>query len=180
MIVNILSGIAALIGLALIAALFIKKKYHVESSVLIQRDKDDVFDYIRYLKNQDFYSKWVMSDPNKKTEFRGIDGSVGFVYAWDSENKSAGKGEQEIVSIDENRNIDVEIRFEKPFEAVSQTRMSTEETSDGKTRVTWSMDGEQKYPMNLMNLFIGGMLVKDMDTSLNNLKNILEKKYQNG
>jgi hypothetical protein len=174
MIINILIGIAALIALILIVALFVSRKYRVQSDVVIRRNKEDVFDYIRYLKNQDFYSKWVMSDPHKKTEFRGTDGSVGFVYVWDSENKSAGKGEQEIVNIDKDQNVDVEIRFEKPFEGIAQTRMSTEGISEGQTKVSWSMEGEQKYPMNLMNLFMGKMLVKDMDTSLTNLKNILE------
>jgi hypothetical protein len=177
MIVNILLGIAAVLVLILVAALFVSKTYHVESEVLIERDNDEVFDYIRYLRNQDFYSKWVMSDPDKKTDFRGTDGSVGFVYAWDSENKSAGKGEQEIINIDEGRNVDIEIRFEKPFEGVAQTRLSTQSTSADQTRVNWSMEGEQKYPMNLMTLFMKKMLVKDMDTSLSTLKKIMEKKY---
>ncbi len=174
MIINILIGIAALIALILFVALFVSRKYRVESDVVIKRNKGEVFDYIRYLKNQDFYSKWVMSDPHKKTEFRGTDGSTGFVYAWDSENKSAGKGEQEIVNIDEDQNVDVEIRFEKPFEGIAQTRMNTEGVSEGQTKVSWSMEGEQKYPMNLMNLFMGKMLVRDLNTSLINLKNILE------
>lgn len=34
-----------------------------------------------------------------KREFRGEDGTVGFVAAWDSENPDAGKGEQEIIGI---------------------------------------------------------------------------------
>ena len=176
MIVDILIGIAALIAIILIAALFISKKYRVESAITIKRNKQEVFDYIRYLKNQDFYSKWVMSDPAKKTDFRGTDGSVGFVYAWDSENKRAGKGEQEIVNIEENRNVDVEIRFERPFQGIAQTRMTTVSLPEDLTKVSWSMEGEQKYPMNLMNLFMGKMLVKDMDTSLTNLKHILETK----
>ncbi|MEJ7694564.1 SRPBCC family protein [Daejeonella sp.] len=176
MIVNILIGIAAVVVLVLVAALFVSKTYRVESEVLIHRNKEEVFDYIRYLRNQDFYSKWVMSDPDKKTEFRGKDGSVGFVYAWDSENKSAGKGEQEIVNVDEGQSVDIEIRFEKPFEGVAQTRMNTENVSGDQTRLNWSMEGVQKYPMNLMTLFMKKMLVKDMDTSLANLKRILEKK----
>lgn len=174
--VSILIGIAAVILLILVAALFVSKTYSVESKVLINRDKEDVFDYIRYLRNQDFYSKWVMSDPNKKTEFRGTDGSAGFVYAWDSENKSAGKGEQEIMNIDADQNIDIEIRFEKPFAGVAQTRMSTESVSAHQTKVNWSMKGEQKYPMNLATVFMKKMLVKDMDTSLANLKRIMETK----
>ncbi|SKB43910.1 SRPBCC family protein [Daejeonella lutea] len=177
MIVNILLIIAALLVLILVAALFVSKTYRVESEIIINRPKEEVFDYVRYLRNQDFYSKWVMSDPDKKTDFRGTDGSIGFIYAWDSENKSAGKGEQEIVDIVEGKNVDIEIRFEKPFKGVAQTRLNTEGVSSDQTKVNWSMEGTQKYPMNLMTLFMKKMLVKDMDTSLTTLKRILEKTY---
>lgn len=175
MIVNILIVIAALIAIILILALVVPKKYHIESQIIIRKNKDEIFEYIRYLKNQDFYSKWVMSDPSKKTAFRGSDGSVGFVYAWDSQNKSAGKGEQEIISIQENKYLDIELRFEKPFEGIAQARMSTENIAEGQTKVTWSMEGEQKYPMNLMSLIMNKLLTKDLNTSLINLKNIIEK-----
>ncbi len=48
-----------------------------------------------------------MTDPAMKKEFRGIDGNVGFVYGWDSENKRAGNGEQEITNITEGERMDV-------------------------------------------------------------------------
>ena len=35
-----------------------------------------------------------MADPNMKKSYSDIDGTVGFIYAWDG-NKEAGKGEQE-------------------------------------------------------------------------------------
>ena len=39
-------------------------------------------------------------DPNIKTDFRGTDGTVGFISAWDSNNiKNVGKGEQEILNM---------------------------------------------------------------------------------
>jgi hypothetical protein len=40
------------------------------------------------------------------------------------------------------------------------------------------MSGTSAYPMNLMNLFMGGVLGKDLEISLTNLKNILEKNEQ--
>jgi hypothetical protein len=175
MIATILIVIAALIAAILLAALFISKTYSIVRDIIILNNKREIFNYIRYLKNQDLYSKWVMTDPVMKKDFRGTDGTVGFVYAWDSENKSAGKGEQQIIDIQEDQSIDAEIRFEKPFVGIANTRISTETISEDHTKVTWSMKGEQKYPMNLMNLFIDKMLGKDLDISLKNLKNILEK-----
>ena len=60
-----------------------------------------------------------MLDPQAKKTFTGIDGTVGFIMAWDSKNKEAGKGEQEIKKIAEGQRVDFEIRFEKPFEGVA-------------------------------------------------------------
>jgi len=37
------------------------------------------------------------------------------------------------------------------------------------------MVGQNKYPMNLMNLIVPGMLGKDMEESLGNLKDVLER-----
>ena len=171
-------GIGALIALLLIVALFVKNEYTVERAINISQPKSEVFNYIKHLKNQDHYSKWVMTDPAMKKDFRGTDGTPGFVYAWDSKNKNAGKGEQEIKGIVEGERLDVEVRFEKPFEGVAQVPMTTETVTENETRVTWRMEGRNKYPMNLMNLFMGGMLGKDLEKSLVNLKTILENNKQ--
>jgi hypothetical protein len=53
--------------------------------------------------------------------------------------------------------------------------MTTIPITAGQTRIIWKMDGQNKYPMNLMNLIIPGMLGKDMAESLGNLKSVLEK-----
>jgi hypothetical protein len=90
---KILLLLLALIGLALIAALFIRKDMKAEREVLIRQPKQDVFNYIKLLKNQDNFSKWAKMDPAMKKEYRGTDGTVGFVSAWDSENGNVGKGE---------------------------------------------------------------------------------------
>lgn len=88
---KILIGIGALIVLLLIVAIFVKNEYSVQREIVINRSKQEVFDYIKYLKNQDQYNKWVMMDPEMKKTFRGTDGKIGFVYAWDG-NDIAGKG----------------------------------------------------------------------------------------
>jgi hypothetical protein len=172
----ILAIIAIIIAIPLITALFIRKEYTIEREITIAKPKQEVFNYVRYLKNQDNYNKWVMIDPNMKKDFKGTDGTVGFVYAWDSNDKSAGKGEQEIKKIIEGERIDVEIRFEKPFEGVAVAPIRTESLSGDQAKVRWGMTGRSKYPMNLMNLFMDNMLGKDLEASLVTLKGILEKK----
>jgi len=174
--ITILIVIAALIALFLIMALFIKKGYALERETIINKPQGEVFNYIKHLRNQDNYSKWVMMDPAMKKSYTGTDGSVGFVYAWEG-NKKAGKGEQEIVGIKEGERLDVEIRFIKPFEAIARAPFITEAVADNQTKVKWGLSSTMKYPMNGMLLFMNmdKLLGKDLETSLGNLKGILEK-----
>jgi hypothetical protein len=167
--------IASLIILMLILAFFTKKDYSVQREIIINRSKIDVFNYVKYLKNQDHFSKWVMIDPNMKKDFVGSDGSVGFIYKWDG-NKQAGKGEQEITGIKEGERVDMEIRFEKPFSALGYANFSIFPLAEDETKLIWQMKSEMNYPMNLVLLFMNmdKVLGADMDESLQNLKSILE------
>jgi predicted small secreted protein len=86
----LLIAILSLIALMLIVALFLKKEYNLHREIIINKPVKEVFDYLKHIKNQDRFSKWVMTDPDMKKTYKGTDGTVGFVYAWDSTNKRAG------------------------------------------------------------------------------------------
>jgi hypothetical protein len=169
-------SVAGLIALALIVAFFVDGKYTVEREVTINRTKQQVYDYVKYLKNQNQFSVWAKIDPNMKTEFRGEDGTIGFVSAWDSENKQAGKGEQKIIGITEGERIDYEIHFIKPMESTDYAFMEFKSAGDSTATVKWNFHGEMKYPMNLMCLFMDfeKLLGPDLQNGLNNLKGIME------
>ena len=173
-IIIILSVLASILTLLLIIAFFKKKDYIVKSEIVINAPQNVVFDYLKLLKNQDNFNKWVMTDPDMKKIFTGIDGTVGFIYGWNG-NKKAGEGEQEITNVVEGKIIDTEIRFVRPFPSTSYSNLTIELLSENQTKVSWSNTGKMNSPMNAMMTMIEKMLVKDMDTSLNNLKVILEK-----
>ena len=175
--VTILLTLAAIIILLLFIALFTSKTYSLKREIQIGKPLQEVFNFLRYLRNQEHFSKWVMMDPNMKKDFRGTDGSVGFVYAWDG-NKQAGKGEQELKGIMDGERIDVEVRFIKPFEGIAATPFTTKSISPNETLVSWGMTSTLKYPMNLMLLFMNmdKLLGKDLETSLLTLKKVLEEK----
>lgn len=174
---NIILIILAIIALPFIIALFTKKEYVVHRETVINRPRQEVFDYIRHLKNQDNYSKWNTLDPHAKKGYSGTDGAVGFIASWDSDNKKVGKGEQEIVNIVEGEKIDVKLHFIKPFEGTGLSTMSTEAVTPGHTRVRWHMTGRMNYPTNFMLLIMNmdKMLGADLHTNLSNLKKVLEQ-----
>jgi uncharacterized protein YndB with AHSA1/START domain len=173
----ILAVLAALVVLLLVTGLFLKKEYTITRDIIINKSKTTVFDFIKLLRNQNDYSYWATMDKDMRKEFRGTDGTPGFVSAWDSDNKNVGKGEQEILKVVDGERIDYEIRFVKPFESVSYASMSAIAVSDTQTKVQWVFNGKMKYPMNLMLLFMNmeKMIGRDLEKGLNNLKTLLEK-----
>jgi hypothetical protein len=173
-IITILLVLVGIIALLLIIALFIKKEHYVKREIIINAPRQKVFDYLKLLKNQDNFNKHAMAGPDREREFKGTDGTVGYIYAW-SGNKNAGVGEKEIMNIVEGKRIESEIRFVKPMAATARMIMETESLSDDQTKVSWSNAGTLKYPLNIMVPMMEKMLPKDMDSSLSTLKNILEK-----
>jgi len=173
-IITILLVVAGIIALLLIIALFMKREHYVKREIIINAPRQKVFDYLRLLKNQDEFNKHAMAGPDRKREFKGTDGTVGYIYAW-SGNKDAGVGEKEIKNIVEGKKIETEIRFVKPMRAIASMIMETESLSDNQTKVYWSNAGILKYPLNIMIPMMEKHVAKDMDISLSTLKNILEK-----
>lgn len=168
--------ITGIIALVLLLGLVISKDLEATRDIIINKPCAEVFNYIKYLKNQDNFSKWASMDPGMKKEFRGTDAAPGFVSAWDG-NKKVGKGEQEIKSIEDGKKIDFEIRFEKPFKSVAQATMTTTAAGDNATKVSWGFKSQMTYPMNVMKLFMNmnNAIGNDFSTGLNNLKTLLEK-----
>ncbi len=171
----ILLILVLLIAVPLISAFFVDNKIQVERNISIERQVDEVFNYLKYVQNHDNFTKWNTLDPDMKKSYTGIDGTVGFVYAWEG-NEDAGKGEQEIISIEEGHRIDHELRFQEPFEATAKAWMVTKPTGDNLTEVTWGMESSMPYPINLLLLFIDfdQSLGEDYEQGLNKLKAILE------
>jgi len=166
----------AIIALALVTAAFVKKEMHAEREVVINKPKSEVFNYVKYLRNQNDYSKWGSMDPNMKKEFRGTDATVGFVSAWASEKSDVGKGEQEIKSIKEGERIDYELRFIEPWESKATAYMIVEDAPGGQSKVKWGFNGKMDYPFNIMHLFMDmdKMIGDDFGTGLEKLKARLE------
>ncbi|MDT3401855.1 SRPBCC family protein [Mucilaginibacter terrae] len=177
MIKKILIGIIGLIASLLVVAIFVPKDYTVERQITINKPVTEIFDYIKYLKNQDEYSKWASMDPNMKKTYSGTDATPGFVSAWESDVKDVGQGEQKILSIVPDKQINYDLHFIKPFEGRAEAIMKTQDNGNSTTTVKWSIASSMPYPTNLMRLFmnIEEMIGNDLDTGLKNLKGKFDK-----
>lgn len=174
---TIIGIFAGIIVVVLILAAVAPKGYNIQRSIIINKPRQLVFDYVKYLRNQDHYSKWVMTDPNKRMTYTGTDGTEGYNAAWDSDMKQAGKGNQTIEKIVDGERVDIRVVFIKPFAGVADTYIATQEVTADTTTVKWAFTSKMPFPMNAMLLFINmeKMLGNDMEESLNNLKRVLEQ-----
>ena len=147
----------------------------IEKSIVINKSSKLVFDYLRMTKNQDNFSVWNMTDPNMKKTYKGVDGTIGFIYSWDSTVKNVGAGEQEITGIEEGKSIDYTIRFSRPMQNIGKSKFQIAGFGDERTSVVWTFDSPSKFPMSLFSPIFKIMLGKDIEKGLINLKSILEK-----
>ena len=173
-IITILLSIAGIIATLLIIALFMNREHYVKRAIIINAPLKKVFDFLKLLKNQDKFNKWAKEDPDRNWEYKGTDGTAGFIISWNG-NKNVGEGEKEIMNIIEGKRIETQIRFVRPMATTANVIMETEYLSDSQTKVYMSNAGKLKYPMNIMIPIAEKMFPKDMDISLLTLKSILEK-----
>lgn len=177
---KILFIIGGLIALGMIAMLvligFAPTEFGTEREVVVEKPRQEVFDYLKILKNQDTWGPWTKRDPGMKQEYRGKDGEVGFVSAWDSDHEEVGAGEQEIMKIEPGKRIDYLLRFKRPFESQADAWLTMEDAGEGKTRIKWGFKGNMPVPFNVMMLFMDmeGAMNKDFDEGLASLKKELE------
>ncbi len=167
--------LAGIVLLVIILGIVAPKSYEVSRSIDVKQNIYKTFEYLKSLKSQDEWSPWGKRDPNMKKEFTGTDGEVGAISKWEG-NKEVGSGEQEVTNIIDKQLIESQLRFLKPFESTSDAYLKVIEIEEG-TRVTWGFTGKNKFPMNIMMLFMSmdKMIGKDFEEGLQSLKKILEK-----
>jgi len=173
---TILTLLLVLVSIPFITGIFVSQEYSVVREITIAHPKTEVFQYIKLLKNQDSFSSWLLKDPNMTKSYKGVDGEVGFVSAWNSDDPNVGVGEQEIIAINEGKRIEYAVRFKEPFQASDEAYMEVEEINQNQTKVIWGFEGRMDYPMNTMLLIMDmeKMIGEDFFTGLQKLKSVME------
>lgn len=166
----VLFTLLGLLAVLLLVALFVPRKFHAGSEIVINRPTAEVFDYIKLIRNQGDYDNWSRQDPAIKKSYSGTDGTVGFRYVWES--KKVGDGEQVITKIDDGKEVHMDLFFQGSKEA-NKSSINVEEVAGNQSKVVWIIDGKMPYPFNLMTLCYD--MNKDFELGLQNLKAILEK-----
>ncbi|WP_405148606.1 SRPBCC family protein [Nocardia salmonicida] len=119
------------------------------------------------------WSPWEDADPQLARTYTGPESGVGARYAWRG-NRKAGAGTMEIKA-DAEREIGVELTFEKPFKAANFVTFTLAPVAGG-TEVTWKMTGTRSGMMGVLGKVfpIDNLIGKDFDKGLARLKTIAE------
>lgn len=173
---TLLFVVLGVVVVVLIAAGVLPKKMNLESEIIINKPVSEVYEFVKIIENQKYYSKWVMLDPNVKVSYVGTDGTVGAYSSWESEMDEVGVGQQEIIAMEENKRIDYELRFKIPFEATDTAYTTFEAIDSTHTKVTNGFRSKMPYPLNVMLPMVEKMLKEDIDGNMRRLDSVLMSK----
>jgi hypothetical protein len=160
-----------------VMGLWMDDHFSVQRTVTIRRSKADVFAFVKYLKNHQHFSGWVLQSPKLSKNSWAGDGRVGFAVPFEGEQKTVGAGEQKIIEIDTDGKIETELRFSKPEKAINYLRLTTKVIARKQTKVTWSYTGTIHFPLNFVLLFMNfdSVMGAELEAGLSRLKIELEK-----
>jgi hypothetical protein len=112
-------------------------------------------------------------DPGMVRTFSGAYNGAGAVSEWTSKS-SAGKGRMEITRSCPDSEIEVRVKFLKPFVAQNVNLFQFKAEQDA-TLVTWSLRGTNMFPLKLMSVFTNTerLVGLHLDAGLLNLNHVL-------
>jgi uncharacterized protein YndB with AHSA1/START domain len=149
--------------------------FHVERTATMKAPPEKIFAVLEDFHQWSAWSPWDKLDPKMTRSHSGAERGVGAIYEWQG-NKDVGKGKMELVEATPNTKIVQKLTFIEPWEA-QNTVTFTITAKGAETDVTWAMDGDNEFIGKLMGIFMDmdGMIGKDFEAGLANLKALVEK-----
>jgi hypothetical protein len=143
--------------------------FRIERSAHVAAPPDVIFPLINDFHQWDQWSPWEKMDPNLKRTYEGPSSGPGAVYGWTGNNK-VGEGRMTILESRPGQLVSIKLVFIRPFAATNHTTF-TLAPSDGGTRVTWAMEGQNTFMGKAMSLFMNmdKMIGKSFEEGLANL-----------
>jgi hypothetical protein len=148
--------------------------YTVQRSTTVQAEPSRVYEQVEDFHRWPAWSPWEELDPTMERTYSGPERGVGAVYSW-SGNRKAGEGRMEIARANQPDEVQIDLRFVKPFKSTSVTTFMFAAQGEG-TKVTWTMTGPRTFGVKVMSLFksMDKMVGPDFEKGLAKLKRISE------
>ena len=167
--------IFVIIGLYLVASLFIPSKYTVERSQTINAPPDIIFEQIGSFKNWEKWSPWKEKDPKMKSLFGPNSGKAGSYWLW--KGNKAGEGRMTSTAIKDQEQVSYHLSYTKPIKSESDGYVKLEPNGN-QTKVTWVAEGTNPFHLRVLNLLMDKKIGPDFERGLELLKSIAEKESE--
>ena len=133
-----------------------------------------VFAQVNDLHKWEAWSPWIKLDPAAKNTYEGSAAGTGAIFRW-AGNNDVGEGSMTITESRPNELIQFKLDFLKPMASTCLSEFSFKAEGD-KTRVSWSMTGQNNFIAKAMCLFMNmdKMVGGSFEQGLATLKKIVE------
>jgi hypothetical protein len=152
MITKILIGIAALIGVFLIAAATRPAEFRVERSATLAASPAALFEHVNNHHKFAVWNPFLKLDPNVKNTYSGPESGVGAACSWEG-NNDVGAGSCTIIESKPGELVRSRMDWKRPMEGTSTVDFTFKPNGD-KTVVTWAMYGKNNFMGKVVSLFI--------------------------
>jgi uncharacterized protein YndB with AHSA1/START domain len=146
----------------------------VVRSIVIQAPPEKVYPLIASPRQWTRWSVWMRRDPQMRIDYTGPESGSGAGWSWQS--KSEGDGRMTFTDAEAARRIEYALFF-KDFSTISNGDLQLVPEGAAATPVTWTMNGDMgaNPVFHWMALFADGLVGKDFEGGLVNLKELVEK-----
>ncbi len=155
--------------------LLLPSHVHIERSTVINKPREMVFAYVNDLRNWNTWSPFYELDTTASYSHDGPPAGKGSKISWVSAHKNVGTGSITISGVNEPSSIQQELNFME--EGTARANFNFEEEG-AATRMTWGFDFDTGFNplLRILGKFMDGMVGKDFEKGLANLKSILENR----
>jgi uncharacterized protein YndB with AHSA1/START domain len=165
--------VLAIAAVLLGGGLLLSPKFVVTRATTMTAPPDKVYGLVADPRQWKLWSAWNLRDPAMQIEYTGAPSGQGAVWAWKS--ASQGDGRMTFTRAEPGQLLGYELFF-PDFGTTSTGELRLQPEGTG-TRVTWTMNGDMgSNPLfRWFALNADGMVGKDFDEGLANLKTLAEK-----
>jgi len=142
-------------------------KINIVRTKKISAAVDKVFSVVSDMSQWSSWSPWLIMDPKASVDVR-FDNKY---YSW--QGSRVGSGNMEIVSQVDNKSVDYNLVFLKPWKSTAKVKIETIAQGD-ETEVRWHMDSSLPFFMFWMKKQMTAFISSDYDRGLNLLKDYVE------
>lgn len=170
---RLLGAVIVLALILVVGGLMLSPKFNITRSTVVNAPADKIYPLVASPRQWKAWSAWNQRDPAMKIDYSGPESGTGAVWAWKS--GSEGDGKMTFTGAEPPKRVGYELYF--PDFGTTSTGEFRFEAEGSGTRVTWVMNGDMgRNPLNRwFALMMDGMVGKDFDQGLKNLKALAEK-----